>query len=201
MGWQAAIEKTVHGLGYELVDVERSAGGLLRVTIDRVAGHSYPGGAGDQVTVEDCEIVTRQLQYLLEVEAVEYARLEVSSPGLDRPLRKPADWQRFVGSDIELSLRVPFQGRRRWTGRLVEREGGFGLALPAEPVAKPARPARPGKAARPAKTGHEEPRDEQVLDFTLDEVREARLVPVIDFKKRRPMPQAEAAAQDGGLNR
>jgi ribosome maturation factor RimP len=201
MGWQDALERTVQGLGYEVVDVERTSGGLLRVTIDRVPGHAYPTGAGEQVMVEDCEIVTRQLQYVLEVEAVEYARLEVSSPGLDRPLRKPADWQRFVGSEIELGLREPFQGRRRWKGRLVEREGGYGLLLQPEAPAKPAKPARADKAKKVADATRQEPQGEQVLDFALDEVREARLVPVIDFRKRRPPLEGEAAGQDGGLDR
>jgi ribosome maturation factor RimP len=112
--WQQAIDRTVGALGYELVDAERSAGGLLRVTIDRVAGHSYETGPGDAVTVEDCERVTRQLQYALDVDGVDYARLEVSSPGLDRPLKKPADWDRFAGSEVDLTLRTPFQGRKRW---------------------------------------------------------------------------------------
>ena len=98
MSWQQALERTVTGLGYDLVDVERSAGGLLRVTIDRLPDQVYGTGLGEAVLVEDCEIVTRQLQYLLEVEAVDYSRLEVSSPGLDRPLKKPADWLRFVSS-------------------------------------------------------------------------------------------------------
>ena len=91
MSWQGAIERTVTGMGYDVVDTERSAGGLLRVYIDRVPGRAYETGAGDAVTVEDCEVVTRQLQYVLEVEAVDYARGEVSSRGLDRPLRKPAE--------------------------------------------------------------------------------------------------------------
>ena len=97
MSWSEALERTVTGLHYDLVDVERSAGGLLRVTIDRLPGESYPTGPGEFVLVEDCEIVTRQLQYLLEVEGVDYARLEVSSPGFDRVLRKPAHFERFVG--------------------------------------------------------------------------------------------------------
>ena len=98
ISWQDAIARTVGAMGYELVDAERSAGGLLRVFIDRVAGRSYETGAGEAVTVDDCELVTRQLLYALDVDGVEYARLEVSSPGLDRPLRKPADWQRFVAA-------------------------------------------------------------------------------------------------------
>ncbi|MEN9543919.1 MAG: hypothetical protein RLZZ598_752, partial [Pseudomonadota bacterium] len=71
MNWQAAIEKTVTGLGYELVDCERSAQGLLRAYIDRLPGGIYLSGPSESVTVDDCEIVTRQLQYVLEVEAVD----------------------------------------------------------------------------------------------------------------------------------
>ena len=85
---EQTIERTVTGLDYELVDVERSAAGLLRVSIDRIPGRSYSTGDAEFVTVEDCERVTRQLQHLLEVEAVPYERLEVSSPGLDRLLKR-----------------------------------------------------------------------------------------------------------------
>jgi ribosome maturation factor RimP len=191
MSWQSAIERTVQGLGYDMVDAERTAGGLLRVTIDRVPGHAYPTGAGEHVTVDDCEVVTRQLQYLLEVEAVEYARLEVSSPGLDRPLRKPADWQRFLGCDVEITLRTPFQGRRKWSGQLVDRDGGYSLVLPPPETAKAKKGKKQVETEAPAQQG---------LDFSLDEVREARLVPVIDFKRRRT-PTDDATEQDGGQNR
>jgi ribosome maturation factor RimP len=169
LSWQQAIDRTVRALGYELVDAERAAGGLLRVTIDRVAGHPYETGAGDAITVDDCERVTRQLQYALDVDGVDYARLEVSSPGLDRPLKKPADWDRFAGSAIDLTLRTPFQGRKRWRGVLQPRDTGWRLVLP---------PA--GKAAAPG----------EALDFELSEVREARLVPQLDFKGRRARPTA-----------
>src|SRR5690606_16235024 len=79
---QDIAQQTVTGLGYELVEIERSAGGLLRVTIDLPWA---PGAEEAFVNVEDCEKVTRQLQYALEVEGIDYKRLEVSSPGLDRP--------------------------------------------------------------------------------------------------------------------
>jgi ribosome maturation factor RimP len=170
--WQQAIDRTVGALGYELVDAERSAGGLLRVTIDRVAGHRYETGSGDAVTVADCERVTRQLQYALDVDGIQYTRLEVSSPGLDRPLKKPADWHRFAGSEVDLTLRMPFQGRKRWRGVLQPRDAGWRLVLlPPE-----------GKAAAPG----------EALDFELSEVREARLVPQLDFKGRRARPADEA---------
>jgi ribosome maturation factor RimP len=168
LSWQQAIDRAVGALGYEMVDAERLAGGLLRVTIDRVPGRSYEAGPGDAVTVEDCERVTRQLQYALDVDGVDYARLEVSSPGLDRPLRKPADWNRFTGSEVDLTLRTPFQGRKRWRGVLQARDAGWRLVLP-PPEGKKAAPAAPSEA----------------LDFELNEVREARLVPQLDFKGRR----------------
>ena len=86
MSWQQTVEQTVTGLGYDLVDLDRSAGGLLRVTID-LPWDPTQAGVEQFVTVEDCEKITRQLQYLIEVENVDYKRLEVGSPGIDRPLR------------------------------------------------------------------------------------------------------------------
>lgn len=186
--WQAAVEKTVTGLGYELVECERASLGLLRVYIDRVPGRAYPGGEGEFVTVEDCELVTRQLQYVLEVEGCDYSRLEVSSPGLDRPLRKPADYRRFAGERIDLTLKQPFQGRKRYQGVLQARPAPEGAEVPDE--AGWELHFNDGKA-------------DQVLGFSLDEVREARLVPVVNFKGRpkRPAGSAEAAPEQehGGL--
>jgi ribosome maturation factor RimP len=172
MSWQQAIERTVTGLGYDLVDVERLARGLLRVTIDRLPGRVYgaPGApdAGEFVTVDDCERVTRQLQYALEVAGMAYERLEVSSPGLDRPLKTEDHYRRFAGQAVSLTLKLPFQGRKHWTGVLQPREGGWRLEI------------TDGKT-------------ESALDFAFDEVRETRLVPVIDFKGRRKNKDAVAA--------
>ena len=203
MSWQAAIDRTVQGLGYDLVDVDMTAGGLLRVYIDRLPGQIYPSGPGELVTIEDCELVTRQLLFVLEVEAAVYERLEVSSPGLDRPLRKPSDWTRFAGNEVEVTLRQPFQGRRKWSGRLAARDAGaFSLVLPSEPLSK-TQAAKQAKAAAKSAglaTDAAERQAERTLDFVLDEIREARLVPVIDFKGRRR--DASAAAQnDGGQRR
>ncbi len=181
--WQQAIHRAVDALHYELVDAERSAGGLLRVTIDRVPGQAYDTGPGDAITVKDCELVTRQLQYALDVDAVDYARLEVSSPGLDRPLKKPADWERFAGSEVDLTLRAPFQGRKRWRGVLQPRDAGWRLVLPPQGQGT-ATAAAGGKAAKAAAAPAE------ALDFELSEVREARLVPHLDFKGRRERPAA-----------
>ena len=112
MALQQTVEQTVAGLGYDLVEIERSAGGLLRVTIDLpwTAPTSEAVAAGIPepfVTVEDCEKVTRQLQFALEVDGVDYKRLEVSSPGIDRPLRNEQDFERFVGEVIDITLKVP----------------------------------------------------------------------------------------------
>jgi ribosome maturation factor RimP len=173
MNWQIAVDRTVSGLGYELVDLERSGRGLLRVFIDRLPGRTYPDG-GDLVTVDDCEAVTRQLQYVLEVEQCDYERLEVSSPGLDRPLKKPADYERFAGSEVELTLKLPIAGRKKFRGQLSAEGEGWRIVF------------NDGKT-------------DQALDFTLDEVREARLVPVVNFKGRKAKPAAPAGdAMDGG---
>ncbi len=105
----ALIEKTVTGLGYEFVDLERAGRGLLRVFIDK------PEGIG----VEDCATVSNQLTRLFAVEGIDYDRLEVSSPGLDRPLKRTADFSRFAGRDVKLRLRVPRAGQRNFVGRIV----------------------------------------------------------------------------------
>ena len=98
------VEPAVSGLGYELVDVQASNGGrLLRLFIDK------PGG----ITLEDCASVSRHLTRVLAVEGIEYERLEVSSPGLDRPLRKAADFERFAGKRAEVRMRTPDAGGRR----------------------------------------------------------------------------------------
>ncbi len=113
MDAMALIEKTVTGLGYEFVDFERAGRGLLRVFIDK------PDGVG----VEDCVAVSNQLTRLFTVEGVDYERLEVSSPGLDRPLRRPADFARFAGKEIKLRVRIPRAGRRNYVGRIVSVSG------------------------------------------------------------------------------
>lgn len=105
-------------MGYELVDFElANHGRLLRVFIDR-PGHVPTPGRPDGVTLEDCERVSRQLQHVLPVEGIDYDRLEVSSPGLDRVLKKPEDFRRFAGLEAEVRLRLPENGRRKFTGVL-----------------------------------------------------------------------------------
>ena len=108
------VERTVSGLGYEFVDLElANRGCFVRVYIDK------PGG----VTVDDCAEVSNQLSRVFEVENVYYDRLEISSPGLDRPLKKAADFVRFAGQIAQLRLRIPLDGRRTVTGVLRELRG------------------------------------------------------------------------------
>ncbi|CAH2803456.1 MAG: Bacterial ribosome SSU maturation protein RimP [uncultured Caballeronia sp.] len=144
------IETTVSGLGCELVDIERAGGDLLRISIDQSAG----------IAIEDCEKVTRQLQYLFEVENIDYSRLEVGSPGLDRPLKKLADFERFAGSEVAVTLKKLLDGRKSYRGILHAPDGeSIGLE------------GKDGGAA--------------MLDFTLADLDKARLVPKVDFRSRK----------------
>jgi ribosome maturation factor RimP len=115
------VERTVVGLGFEFVDLELSnRGRFVRVYIDKADG----------VTVDHCAEVSRQLSRVFEVEGFDYDRLEISSPGLDRPLKRAADFVRFAGQVAQLRLRVPQDGRRTMTGVLRElRDGVLGLEV------------------------------------------------------------------------
>ncbi|MFL6693946.1 MAG: ribosome maturation factor RimP [Ramlibacter sp.] len=180
-------QQTVSGLGYELVELERSAGGLLRVTIDL----PWSPGREQFVNVEDCEKVTRQLQFALEVEGVDYKRLEVSSPGVDRPLRTEQDFERFTGQLVDITLKAPMgaagagqvaANRKKFRGELGRAEhGGWQIVWSDEPEAKPGQ--RVSRKRQPAPL--------QALGFTLDELKEARLAPVVDFKGRKPRQTGE----------
>lgn len=129
------IEQTAEGLGYELVDFETSPRGrLMRVFIDS------PNG----ITVDDCATVSNQLTRVFEVENVDYDRLEVSSPGLDRALKKPADFERFAGQDVQLRLSMPIANQRNFAGVLqglkdgvvvIETEKGL-MEIPFEEIEK-----------------------------------------------------------------
>jgi len=111
---EAWIRRALEGLGYELVDLESSRSGLLRVFIDT------PNG----ITVEDCARVSNHLTRAFVVEGIEYERLEVSSPGLDRPLKRIEDYQRFAGREASVKLKLPRDGRRRFEGKLEGVEDG-----------------------------------------------------------------------------
>lgn len=198
MALQQIVEQTVTGLGYDLVEIERSAGGLLRITIDlpwaptAAQDPSAPPALEAEafVTVEDCEKVTRQLQFALEVDGVEYTRLEVSSPGIDRPLRHEQDFQRFEGEVIDVTLKAPIgaaaagqvnANRKKFRGTLERAEaGGWQIVWSDAPAPKPGQKVSKKRAPVPL----------QVMGFTLDELREARLAPIVDFKGRQRKPAA-----------
>lgn len=196
MSWQAIIETTVRGMGYDLIELDRSAGGLLRVTLD------FPWVAGaseQQITVEDCERVTRQLRYTLEVENVDYRRLEVASPGIDRPLRSTPDYARFEGEIVDLILKEGLGEAAAGTGLAANRKKFRGTLEKAdddawrvlwsdEPAPKPGQRVSKKKEAAPL----------QALTFVLDEVREARLAPIVNFKGRQL--KAEPSKNRGEAN-
>jgi ribosome maturation factor RimP len=108
------LESTLTGLGYELVDLEMTPGGGFRVFMDKEGG----------VTVEDCVTVSNHLTRLFMVENVDYERLEVSSPGLDRPLKKESDFVRFSGQLARFKLRTPIEQQKKYSGRLAGFEDG-----------------------------------------------------------------------------
>ena len=109
------VEITLTGFGYELVDLEVSGRGLMRILMDKPEG----------ITVDDCELVSNQLTRLFLVEGVNFERLEVSSPGLDRPIKKESDFIRFCGQKAQLKLRMPLSGRKNFVGILGAVENGF----------------------------------------------------------------------------
>ena len=103
------LENTLTGMGYELIDVDRSnSGRLLRIFIDKPDG----------ISVDDCALVSNQLSRVFEVEAIDYDRLEVSSPGMDRPLRRAKDFKRFEGEKAKIRVSVPINGQRNFVGIL-----------------------------------------------------------------------------------
>ena len=194
MALQQIVEQTVAGLGYDLVEIERSAGGLLRITIDLVwaapAAEVQEPVVEQFITVEDCEKVTRQLQYALEVEGVDYKRQEVSSPGIDRLLRNEQDFMRFEGEMVDITLKEPLgaaaggqvaANRKKFRGTL-ERVDGGGWQI----VWSDAPPVKPGQRVSKKRV----PAPLQALGFTLDELREARLAPIVDFKGRGAKPDS-----------
>lgn len=191
MALQELVEQTVTGLGYELVEIDRLAGGLLRVTIDLPCSPqaSAHGLQQASVTVEDCEKVTRQLQFALEVEGIEYRRLEVSSPGIDRLLRHERDFERFVGCEVDITLKLAVgaaaQGqvnanRKKFRGLLERVFAADGSAAGWQIVWSEAPKVKPGQRV----SKHRAPAPLQSLAFVLDEVREARLAPIVNFKGR-----------------
>ncbi len=160
---QKIIAAELENLDYTLVDIEREAGGLLRVTIENPDYERL-------ITVSDCEKVSHQLSYTLPVENIPYERLEISSPGLDRPIKTAVDFERFAGMEVDLKLRVAVGNCKNFRGVLQGLLSGdvnspdakFGLVFE----------AADGQPSQ--------------LEFSLAEVDKTRLVPVIDFKGRKP---------------
>lgn len=112
------ITKTVEGLSYEVVDIEQSPRGrILRVFIDML-------GKEGGIDVDDCALVSNQLTRVFTVENIDYDRLEISSPGLDRVLKKETDFARFAGSEVNVRLRLPVGGRRNFNGVLLGAQDG-----------------------------------------------------------------------------
>jgi ribosome maturation factor RimP len=157
---RAITERVAGSLGLEVVEIEMRGGGkarMLRIFIDK------PGG----VTHDDCANLSREVSTILDVEDAvpggSYV-LEVSSPGLDRRLSRPADFERFQGSRIKLTTRDPVNGNRHFEGRLEHFEGGR-LTLDLEQARRKFRP-NAGEAPRPQK-----------LEIDLANVEKANLVP------------------------
>ncbi|AEC18987.1 hypothetical protein PT7_0447 [Pusillimonas sp. T7-7] len=155
----ALTQEAIAGMDVELVDVERAPLGLLRVTIDRAEG----------VRIEDCEQVSKHLSRVFEVENIDYKRLEVGSPGIDRPLKRVADFIRFANERVEIKLREAIDNRKVYAGVLRVSEN-----VASDPSANPVF----GLELEP--TSRKEPA--QVLDFAFDDVDRAKLDPILDFK-------------------
>ncbi|HQX57862.1 MAG: ribosome maturation factor RimP [Rhodoferax sp.] len=200
MALQQIVEQTVTGLGYELIEIERLAGGLLRVTIDWpwvAPAQDAPLSEPRFVTVEDCETVTRQLLFALEVDAIEYSRLEVSSPGIDRLLRNAQDFERFLGHEVDVTLKAPVgaaalgqvnANRKKFRGTLERGAAVEGGAEQWQLVWSDPQKAKPGQRI----SKNRPPAPVHALGFSLDEIREARLAPLVNFKGR-----GASAAPDG----
>jgi len=172
-------EQALAGVGVDLVDVERAPLGLLRVTIDRPDG----------VRIEDCELVSKQLSRVYEVENVDYRRLEVTSPGTDRVLRTQADFQRFAGQRVEVKLRQAQDGQKVFAGclhvcesvKVPGTDSAFEFELELEDDAKTVRKRSKATSAESAQIQTLV----RVLRFAYSDVERARLAPVLDFKGKK----------------
>ena len=170
---QAIVESTVGGLGYEFVDFERNARGLLRVFIDKAGG----------ISVEDCAAVSNQLSRVFAVEGIDFERLEVSSPGLDRSLRRLKDFQQFLGRSVKVKLHVAIDNRKRFDG-VIESVDANGIAFTLIDAMVPAVAARAGSPKRFGKpaaggkgNGNAESPKAKVITVLLENIDRARLIP------------------------
>lgn len=156
-------KQAISSMDVELIDIEWAALGLLRVTIDRPEG----------VRIEDCEQVSRHLTRVFEVENIDFRRLEVGSPGVDRPLKSAADFRRFLGERAEVKLREAVEGRKVFSGVLVG-------VLPETSAAGAEAESESFGIEFEAKKG-----EMQQVTFTFADVERAKLDPVLDFKGKK----------------
>ena len=156
--FQVVIEQTIEPMGYELIEFERLGRGHMRVTLDKPDG----------IAIEDCERVSRQLTQVFLVEGLVYERLEVSSAGVDRPLKKLAHYVRFAGQSALIKLRAPMPGsvggRKSYAGVLAEPKGD-------------------GPDATLGLMFDDNQGQLQLLEFVLSDIDKAHLNPTLDFKK------------------
>ncbi|MDV2117635.1 ribosome maturation factor RimP [Alcaligenes faecalis] len=157
----ALAQETLAGTEYELVDVERAPLGLLRIIID------HPEG----VRIEHCEWVSKQLSRVFEVENVDYQRMEVTSPGVDRPLLRVADYVRFSGERVQVRLHEALDNRKVFVGTLHAPEGALPASVPLDTVFRLELDEASGKLTQ--------------VEFTYDQVDRAKLDPVLDFKGKK----------------
>lgn len=178
-----SLKKRCRGLGYEFVDFERLPRGLMRITIDSQA----EGGVG----VDDCEAVSNQITALFTVEGIDYERLEVASPGVERPLKRASEWARFVGRPAHVELYEPMKaegfpeaGRRKLDGIILGIEGEPGNEVIsfsfeeldiARTPSQAAKSRQSGKAAKPKA-------DPVHVTFGINDVDRANLIAELDFK-------------------
>jgi len=160
------VKATVAGLGFELVDFERAGGGMMRVYID------HPNG----ISVENCADVSNQLTRVLMVENIDYSRLEVSSPGLDRPLKTLEDFSRFAGVSVKVRLNAAIDGRKRFDGVIESiADEAITFRLQDEAATK-AKPLKRGNAKARVEA---EPAEAKRITVMLNDIERARLIPDI----------------------
>ena len=179
------VEATVEGLGFEFVEFERLPRGMMRVTIDSTA----EGG----VSVNDCELVSDQITHLFTVEGIDYDRLEISSPGVERPLKRVRDWVRFVGQLAHVELYEPLHtegfpeaGRRKLDGRILGVEGDEGqetIKFSFEEIEVARTPSQAARA-KAAKTKKVKAQPIEV-SFAFNDVDRANLIAQLDFKGKQ----------------
>lgn len=148
--WVSEADAVIVSLGLEVADIEREGNGVLRIMIDSPSG----------VTVADCERVSHQLAHLFVVENVNYERLEISSPGVDRVLRRKKDFERFLDQEVALKLKRAIDNQKQFKGVLQKgKEKTYGVLVKPD-----------GKNAEPF-----------LLDFEITDLAGARLVPHLKF--------------------